>query len=458
MSTMNTNNGKNVSSHTSQLPDTRAGVYDYPIEFRRQILALMLKPGWLSSYRSAISPDYFPSQEERNIAEAILKHYEEFNNSLPTLADMCVYINDSVELLSEIYELRIHTLPKTQKEVIDWAKSNAIRLAMIGCIDDYEQGDISQIREKMERALRVGVNELDNGMSLLRDTFLWLREASVENTVSTPWPTVNSMISGGIAGGELGLILAPTNSYKTTALVNVGAHGASYVNSRNIIHFSLEMSVQKVLRRYAARVTNEIYHENTHDIYEYSDLLVRESKKKLKGEIIVKHFLTRQATVSDLKDFIMRIQDMNFDPGMIIIDYPDLLKPRRHHKEKRLELQEIYEDCRSLGGLFNIPVWGATPSNRGSFKKKIISLDDMAEDISKAYTADIILALCQTEEEYKDHLMRMYTAKIREGGEARHEVELKIRYPALIECIQYVDSDGITSKYSPEELSEFEDK
>ena len=62
-----------------------------------------------------------------------------------------------------------------------------------------------------------------------------------------------------------------------------------------------------------------------------------------------------------------------------------------------------------------MPIWTATQANRGALQAEIVDLQHMAESMKKAHIADIIIALCHTQEQRDDGELNCYLAKNRNG-------------------------------------------
>ena len=150
--------------------------------------------------------------------------------------------------------------------------------------------------------------------------------------------------------------------------------------------------------------------------------------KHMKGELIIKKYRTNECSVDTIRSHLTRLYiEKGFKPDVIIVDYADLLKPRRSYSDKRFELESIYLDLRDLGDEYKCPVWTASQANRGALDKKVITIADLAEAFNKANIADFMVALCQTVEEKRDGIMRWHVAKHRDG-EANMTLEGDIDY------------------------------
>jgi hypothetical protein len=100
---------------------------------------------------------------------------------------------------------------------------------------------------------------------------------------------------------------------------------------------------------------------------------------------------------------------------MIIVDYGDLLSPVRDRKEKRTELESIYEELRCVAQTFKCPVWTASQTNRSGLDAEVITMASIAEAFNKCFVADFIFSLSRTNEDKNTNGGRFFIAKNRNG-------------------------------------------
>jgi hypothetical protein len=98
-------------------------------------------------------------------------------------------------------------------------------------------------------------------------------------------------------------------------------------------------------------------------------------------------------TVRQMEEIFLRERDRGFKADAIIIDYDDEIVPSRRYQERRLEFADIYRELRQLAGRYNIIVWTAAQTQRGTENVKILSSDRVAEDIGKVRKATLVLGL-----------------------------------------------------------------
>jgi replicative DNA helicase len=100
---------------------------------------------------------------------------------------------------------------------------------------------------------------------------------------------------------------------------------------------------------------------------------------------------------------------------MIIIDYGDLLKPTSHFKEKRNELESIYEELRGIAQEYECPVWTVSQTNRSGLNAEVITMESISEAFSKCFVADFIFSLSRTIQHKETNTGRFFIAKNRNG-------------------------------------------
>lgn len=400
--------------------------YEFGREFRLKILALLLDESWMMRYGGfIIDPNYFEQDDEIAFAKAIMDYRTAYNQSPADPYDTIELMDtDRTEFVLAIYQGATEwDLSLASDRAVQFAREQAAKLAILDGVDDIERGDVQAAIDRMTDALRVGQDLSSPGLDPHNDVYSWLYEYWDEK-VPTGWYHVDTILEGGVGPGELGVILGPQNKGKSMCLINIGHAAISMFCGKNVIHLSHEMSERQVAKRYAARAVFRFPHRGD-DLEAYAEELVSVARRTIKGKVRVIGGADKM-TVAQIRAHIDRLVAEGFNPGLIIDDYPDLVVPIKHYGDRRFELSELYEWFRVLGGpsSYNVPVWVASQANRGGYSKEIITLADIAEDITKASTADVIISLCQTFEESRMDRCRLFGAKIRDGA-SKFMVEAK---------------------------------
>lgn len=395
------------------------------------------------SYRDIIEPKYFRKDIHIDFARIIHDYYE---NELARSKAKGTEINaPSLEVMFEEVRKLASSNPKKAKikdqyheEVLDimemdlsdaeYIKDNivsfgrraAIERAIIESVDIVQkgsEGDYAKIEDMMSKALSVGEDLSDLGMSYFdtAEERVQTYESGVDGVerVPTGLAGLDKVLKGGLGRGELGVIIAPPNRGKSFALTNIGAGGI--LSGYNVAHYTLEMPEQQVAKRYDNRMTGKDFQymkENGSKVL----TAIMNIQKYYKGDLIIKKYKTNGCTVNTIRSHLTRLyMERGFKPDVVIIDYGDLVQPRKSYVDKRFELESVYLDMRDLGEEFNCAVWTASQANRGALDKKVITIADLAEAFNKANIADFMAALCQTTEEKEECIMRWHIAKHRDG-------------------------------------------
>jgi hypothetical protein len=406
--------------------------YEFNREFRLKVLGLCLDDSWMAKYGDDIvRPEYFERDEEEAFVKAVVVFRKKYKRSPHDPTDVIELCDGGhTSFILDVYDLADDwDLSLASDLAVEFAREQAAKLAILDGVDDIAKGDIQSAIDKMKKALEVGQNIESPGIDSVGDVYSWLMDYW-SHKVPTGWPHVDTILEGGPAPTELGIIMAPQNRGKSAALINIGHAAAGLMSGHNVVHFSHEMNSSQVAKRYAARMLFRFPKRND-NLYEYAEELIDTARKLLKGKIRI---ISGRKPKAAIEGHLNRLLAEGFEFGLILDDYPDLIPASRRYSDKRFELSDTYTWMRELGEHYGVPVWGASQSGRKSLTKEIITIGDIAEDIGKAGIADIIIALCQTYDEEQLDQCRLFMAKVRDGK--KHN---------LIQCKYYPDQQAIIS-------------
>lgn len=395
---------------------------DYNRKFRCRMISVLLQRSFLAKFGlRLLKPEYFETEDEALVVEYILKFTQRYNHPPPSLESLLVYAGRDGSTISEVAS-EAYSVDDvddyTMDTVVDFSKMQAIKWALLQSVDDIELGDLDKPIKRLQKATKVGIDISDLGLDLVADINSWLYEAKVPKVPTGFWH-IDRLMKGGLAKGEMGVVLAPPNRGKSQTLINIGFGAAGLLYAGDVIHFSFEMSRSSTLKRYAARAVFRFQDDRDGDA-DYADDVIEAVKQRIRGSIRVQSFPSRQASVQDLIVCVEQLIDMgmvNPDKLLIITDYADEMRLPKG-MDTRLGLIELYGQHRAMANYFNCPVWTASQANRAALSKKIISLGDMAEAFGKAAVADVVIAKCETDEERANNEGRLYMAKIRDEAGA----------------------------------------
>jgi replicative DNA helicase len=294
--------------------------------------------------------------------------------------------------------------------------------------DDFSATDIEAI---VRKSLAVNY-DTDLGMSIwdYEERFQKLSR-QVDFAVPSFSEKLNGFISKGRYPGELYVYMAPPGVGKSVFLVQ-DAYKALRLNYKVLI-VTLELSQERVGLRIDSLHTKMEQKEIFKDFESVKRKYEVLKKVCHKGDILIKEYPTKGASVLDLSIFLDELAIYKeFVPDIIFVDYGDIMKPVRMRDKDYSEQGEIFEGLRKLAKERNIPVVTATQTTRDALEKhhSKIDMSKISDSFIIARIADAIYALCQTEEDRENNKIYMKIIKNRNGPQ-NIVLPYKIDYPKM---------------------------
>jgi len=310
------------------------------------------------------------------------------------------------------YFARVHTneiaddIDYIKETSLDFCRKQKLKEAMMKSVNLLQTCSFDEISKVINDALKLG-SENNFGHDFIAD-FEERYKPRFRLPVTTGWDEIDNITSGGLGRNELGVVIAPTGAGKSMALVHLGSEAIK--EGKTVVHYTLELQDTVVACRYDSCITQ----------YPLSDLSnfkdeIYEEIKDLDGTLIVKEYPTKSASTNSIKAHLSRLVKRGIEPGMIIVDYADLLRPVVIRKEKRAELESIYEELRGISNEFNCPVWTASQTNRSGLNAEVVTMEQISEAFNKCFVSDFICTLSRTIEDKQNNRAKMFIAKNRNG-------------------------------------------
>ena len=289
---------------------------------------------------------------------------------------------------------------------VEFCKKQKLKEAMIKSVELLKQSSFEEIRSLIDNAIKLGTNS-DFGYSY-DEHFEQRYELKARNVVTTGWDVFDGFMRGGLGRGELGVVIAPTGAGKSFVLCHLGAQGVK--DGKTVVHYTLELDDKTIGLRYDSAITGIPL-----DALHAKKDVVFEKIKDVSGKLIIKEYPTKSASTGTIRNHLEKLKQRGIQVGMIIVDYGDLLKPVSNRKEKREELESIYEELRGLAKETGCPIWTASQTNRSGMNAEVNTLESISEAFNKCFVADFIFTVSRTLDDKKNNAGRMLIAKNRFG-------------------------------------------
>jgi replicative DNA helicase len=289
---------------------------------------------------------------------------------------------------------------------LDFCKKQKLKEAMIKSVGLIQNSSYDEISKIINDALKLGTDN-NHGYDFILD-FEKRFELKARNPIATGWELIDNISKGGLGRGELGVVIAPTGAGKSMALVHLGAMALQA--GLNVVHYTLELQDKVVALRYDSCITGI----SLTDVKEQKDI-VWSGVKDIKGKLIIKEYPTKSASTNTIKNHLEKLKRKDFRIDMVIVDYGDLIRPINAQKEKRIELESIYEELRGLAQVYQCSLWTASQTNRSGLNAEVITMESISEAFNKCFVADFIFTISRTIKDKNMNEGRLFVAKNRNG-------------------------------------------
>ena len=382
----------------------------------KSISALMKNQTFLEQIHDILDEKHYDSDSLKWVVKECKKYYDEYRKCI-TLDVFKVKTNEVendvlklsiIENLKEVFRhIESPDLDFIEDKALDFFKNQTLKSAIVQSVEIMEsKGDFEQIKRLVDDALNAGT-ERNIGHEYIQHIEDRYSETA-RSTVETGWEVIDDLTQGGLGGGELGVIVAPAGVGKTWVLAAIGANAMK--RGKHIVHYSLELNESYVGLRYDSIFTG-IANQNL----KYHKEDVQSEMDKLKGDLVIKYYPTKSASVNTLSAHLKRITTLGTQVDMVVVDYADILKDTGNSREVRHALGNIYEDLRGLAGEFQIPVWTASQANRSALDEDVIEATKVSESYQKIMTADFVMSLSRKVEDKIGNTGRFHVIKNRFG-------------------------------------------
>jgi len=289
---------------------------------------------------------------------------------------------------------------------LDFCRKQKLKEAMIKSVELIKSSSYDEVSKVINDALKLGTDN-NHGYDYIVD-FEKRFEVKARNPVSTGWDLIDNITRGGLGSGELGVVIAPTGAGKSMALVHLGANALRL--GFNVVHYTLELSDKVIGTRYDSCLTGI----NLSDVLNHKEHVFN-AVQNIKGSLLIKEYPTKSASTATIKAHLDKLKAHGHRVDFVIVDYGDLLRPVSREKEKRQELESIYEEMRGIAQLHQCCVWTASQTNRTGLNAEVITMESISEAFNKCFVADFICTISRTIKDKAANEGRLFIAKNRNG-------------------------------------------
>lgn len=422
---------------------------------------------------SNLKPEYFDDVHSF-MMKFILKYYAKYQN-IPTIDVIHNTLKKSEKLsetqkkeadrvIEKIKEIQLHKddwLFDTTKEFVNSKAVEAVLWAGAGMIQGEKPKDFASILKMMQDAVSINWN-VNLGIrysDLLMFDVLYDRLADTCQRMSTGNRKLDKVLNGGIPANFtfLGTFVGGPGLGKTLFLQNLAINCMK--QGKHVLYITLEISEQELRKRFDSCMTG-LSIENIITLRQNVRDRIKEIYEAGKtGEMFIKEYPPSSINANDVETYLSNLKlHEKFVPDLIVIDYLGIMRPMvtRKGANSYERTKEVCEEMRALSGRHKIPVVSASQFNRGGVNSEAAGLENIADSMGVAHTADLVIGLTQSDTLKENDSVRFEILKSRISKTGPFGV-IKVDYDKL-KLLDEEDEDAVDNKEVIDTINRFKTK
>ena len=391
--------------------------------FQLQILNnIILYKDSASSIVDVLEPKYFDNQYFKLIMQMTKEYYHKYEHapSFSTLEQITKSEVSSpmaqkmvLDMITQVVDAPEDGYQYVQEKALKFCKQQELQKVMTKAQKIIDKGDFESydhLEEMVREALQVG--EVDTGTA---DVFFNLDEV-LDDDFRHPIPLgitgIDNLLKGGLAKGEIGVILAPTGVGKTTVLSKIANNAFNL--GYNVLQIFFEDN-PKIIQRKHFTMWTKIAPDNL-SVYK-EDVLekVRQIKENAPNRLILKKLPSDTLTMNQIKNQMRKMIAEGIKLDLVVVDYIDCIVPDKNLGDEWKSEGSVMRGFESMCHELDIAGWTATQGNRSSISSEVVTTDQMGGSIKKAQVGHVIISIAKSLQQKEMNLATIAITKSRIG-------------------------------------------
>jgi predicted ATP-dependent serine protease len=225
---------------------------------------------------------------------------------------------------------------------------------------------------------------------------------------------IDRLLKGGLAKGEIGVVLAPTGVGKSTFLTKIANHGFNL--GYNILQIFFEDN-PKVIQRKHFTLWTKIHPDDMSNKKEEVMTRVKEIEQKMENQLILEKLPSDTMTMTQIKNLVRKKIADGCKIDMILLDYIDCVVPEKNLGDEWKSEGSVMRAFEAMCHELNLVGWTATQGNRSSISAEVVTTDQMGGSIKKAQVGHVIISVAKTLQQKEMKLATIAITKSRIGDD-----------------------------------------
>lgn len=414
---------------------------DFPFDttFQKKLLKLLIEdPDFLMIVRDYLKSTYFATEHLKWVFETISTYYDKYQKAVTTeifiqlITDMDSDKDklEYVAIVQGVFQEEVKEPEFIKDRLEEFIQRNIYVRGYEIAARKYSNNDFKGSLEHMKSCLE----EVEKSSFKNADRVFFFEEwdkrvfrrnsdkqIKKNNKVPTGIVDLDIITRGGLSRGELGVVVGDAKAGKSICLVHLGAN--TIANHLKLLHIQLEGRDDQIEDRYDARILHKKYSDIISSEHEINP---KDYYKMYYNSFVISNMTKSwDYTVMDIENELSKLRAYDFKPDVIVVDYGDLLTPRKVSRENTyLGQEEVYRDLKTIAIKYDCVVWTAAQTSRPSkdaIEKVKFSTDfvwtrhNLADCYAKVRIADLLLTINMTQQEQQHKKARLFIDAYRDN-------------------------------------------
>jgi replicative DNA helicase len=393
--------------------------------FQLQLLnQIILDKDFSRSIIDVIDVAYFENKYFKLIIQMIKEYYVKYEHT-PTF-DTLEQITKSelqqetaskivIDTIGKIKDAPIEGGEFVQEKAMKFCKQQELQKVMGKAqkiIDGGEFENYDKVEQLVRTALQVG--EREDGMTNVFSNLDDVLNEDYRHPIPMGISGIDRLLKGGLAKGEIGVVLAPTGVGKTTLMTKITNHAFNL--GYNVLQIFFEDNPKIIQRKHIVLWTKVHPDELT---LKKDEVLKRvsEIKTSMPNQLILKKLPSDTMTMLQIKNQVRKMIADGVKLDMISLDYIDCVLPDRNLGDEWKSEGSVMRAFEAMCHELNLVGWTATQGNRQSISSDVVTTDQMGGSIKKAQVGHVIITVAKSLQQKELKLATIAITKSRIGDD-----------------------------------------
>ena len=393
--------------------------------FQLQLLnQIILDKDFSHSIIDVIENNYFENKYFKIITQMIREYYTKYDHtpSFETLEQITkselqqeIASKIVLDTIKKIKDAPIDGVAFVQEKALKFCKQQELQKVMTKAqkiIDGGEFENYDALEEMVRGALQVGAKDTSS-MDVFSNIDQVLDE-DYRHPIPMGIPGIDRLLKGGLAKGEIGVILAPTGVGKSTILTKIANHAFNLGN--NVLQIFFEDN-PKVIQRKHFTLWTKIHPDELSEKRDEVIEKVKNIEESMPNKLIMNKLPSDTVTILQIKNQIRKMVAEGTKIDMVLLDYIDCVVPEKNLGDEWKSEGSVMRGFESMCHELNLVGWTATQGNRSSISSEVVTTDQMGGSIKKAQVGHVIITVAKTLQQKEMKLATIAITKSRVGDD-----------------------------------------